>query len=1168
MRSVKSKSQCKVDIVLQIILSSGITNIRLEYRPSAISKQTATTTAHTFEKILTSIDLSETQLLGDIDALSEHDLQQILEWNRATPATFSACVHKVFEQRATESPASPAVCAWDGHLTYEELEDLSNRLAHHLSKLGVTVGSYVPFCFEKSLWTVVATMAVLKAGGAFVPLDPAQPRSRVQSIVQDLGAKIAVASPHNLALLEGLLSVIVVSPSALSDMPKSSMPELVDIRPDNTAFVLFTSGSTGKPKGIVQTHSAVCSSGLGHGSAYGIGRSTRVLQFAAHVWDVCTMDIFTTLMRGGCVCIPSDYERMNDIVGAITRMNANWAFLTPSFIKVLHPQDVRCLETLVLGGEAVTQENIGTWADKVTLFNCYGPAESAACLGVKILDRNHPAQNIGRSYSTTRCWIVDGHNHNRLAPIGAIGELVVEGPTLASGYLNNKAKTDESFISSPPWLQRARSSEQTRIYKTGDFAQYDADGSIVFHGRRDTQIKIHGQRAELTDIAHHLSAHPAVSRSVVAYPKSGAYSGTLVAVVCLKASSASTQCNGQVRLLNEMNTLKPHSDLDQFQSHLEKRLPLYMVPNVFLIVESIPLNTSAKIDRKAVETWLASLTQSKERNLPSKPRQQNHDTELGKSEVLAMCLSNKIAKMVAPDDYKRQKSLQRRNFHLTRAGIDSIQAISLSMFLGREYGVRIDIEKLINGNTTIQLLAKYIQQGGSNQDAAGSLSADGLLHEVVALGNQIRSAVVNKYCTAHSRTKPHSVFVTGGSGYLGTQILRRFFEDNDSLRVIAHVRAQTSEQGMGKIIAAAEKIKWWSAAYTSRLEIWVGDLSQTRLGLDDYQWARLCGLADETDNVDIVVHNGAAVHWSHDYETLKSTNVGATVELLKATIPSPVLTRFVYISGGQKLSIEDEEDRAMAAQAAGFSGYSQTKFVSEMLVKEVSRSQKNTGRFLVVKPSYIIGSAQQGLANVDDFVWRLLAGLIEIKGHPIEDFSSWLFMSEVDHIASTVVTHCIDNPSETDGVIKILDGIRLSDLWRMLKNELGYDLHPMTQAEILVRMRQAIEKNNKHPLYPFFYLLDKKIMNIGSSQAPNPEIPLGRRAATRLAIRKNIKYLQNIGFLPTPKRADLILEGMPASQDMEVFNEKDYDNGYLLGLVDESLPFGRSKIGVPTRQVL
>ena len=1163
MRFGNTKLQCaKVPIIIQIFISPEFTHVRLDYISPKISEQTATNLAHTFGKILDSIDLQGTQVFGDIDTLSEQNLQQIIDWNHKPPEKFFACIHDVFEQRAKESPGSPAVCAWDGELTYAELDELSSRLAHHLSSLGVKVGSYVPFCFEKSLWTVVATMAVLKAGGAFVPIDPAQPRSRVEGIIQDLGAATAVASPSNKALLEGLLDIVIVSPSTVSDFPCNSVSKAMNIEPDDTAFVLFTSGSTGKPKGIIQTHLAVCSSGLGHGSAYNVGQSTRVLQFAAHVWDVCTMDIFTTLMRGGCVCIPSDFERKNDIVGAITRMNANWAFLTPSFIKVLRPEDVRCLKTLVLGGEAVTQENIECWANEVTLFNCYGPAESAACLGVEISHRSHPAQNIGRSYPTTRCWIVDGHNHNRLAPIGAIGELVVEGPTIASGYLNNKTKTDEAFIYNPPWLRHARSSCQARIYKTGDFAQYDTDGSILFHGRRDTQVKIHGQRAELTDIAHHLSAHPWVSRSVIAFPKSGIYKDTLVAVIYLKTSSPQIQCNGPIRLVGNVDTAELQPVLEQLKHHLNKRLPLYMVPSVFLIVDNIPLNSSAKIDRKAVEVWLVSIPRSERQISPLKIRDQEQSTKLVKSEGLATELSQKLAEMAASNKLDPQEFLQGHNFYLTRAGIDSIQAISLSMFLRKKYGVKVDIERLIDGNTTIRHLAEVIQQGGSLGTAVRSLSADGLLHEVAALSRQIKSGAANRILPIPFRTNPRNVLVTGGSGYLGTQIIRQFIEESDTIKIIVHVRARTIEQGIRKIVTAAEKAKWWSAAFMSRLEVWIGNLSQSRLGLDAYQWARLCGIADEAENVHIMIHNGAAVHWSHGYETLRSTNVGSTSELLKAAVSSPVLSKFVYISGGQKLSVDDEKSHVMAVQAAASSGYSQTKFVSEMLVREIDQDQGNDNRFLVIKPSYIIGSAQQGLANTDDFIWRLLAGLIGIEGHPADD-GSWLFVSEVDRIAATVVTSSMNPPIGSSGVIKILDGIMLTDLWQMLKIDLGYKLNPMNQADLLVKMKRAIEKSDKHPLFPFFYMLDRNIIDIGSLQAPRMD-----SAQTRRAIRKNIAYLQIVGFLPTPQRVDPISKSLPAFKPAKNFDEKHNDSNNILNVVHDSLTFGRSKAMFSAEQVL
>ncbi|KAJ5498185.1 HC-toxin synthetase [Penicillium expansum] len=325
--------------------------------------------------------------------------------------------------------------------------------------------------------TVDSTMAVMKASVACVNLDPAHPQSRLETIVKDAKATVLLTNPRHADVLgtSVVLQAVVVTEDFISSL-KGLTHELPTISPQNVAYVLFTSGSTAKPKGIVIEHGSLCSSSKAHGTRWGIGPGTRLLQFAAYTFDVSCADIFTTLQRGGCICIPSEEQRLNDLPGAINSFQCNWAFLTPMIAALLPADNLPSLKTLVLGGEASTRDTIAKWHSVLDLIVCYSPAEcSVYCSGAPpAIATSNPAD------------------------LGCVGELLLQGPTVARGYLHDAEKTSQAFVSNPIWAPLSGS----RFYRTGDLVQYNEDGTIRFVGRKDTQVKVRGQRVELGEIEH------------------------------------------------------------------------------------------------------------------------------------------------------------------------------------------------------------------------------------------------------------------------------------------------------------------------------------------------------------------------------------------------------------------------------------------------------------------------------------------------------------------------------------------------------------------------------------------------------------------------------------------------------------------------------------------
>ncbi|KAL8732958.1 MAG: hypothetical protein Q9166_002356 [cf. Caloplaca sp. 2 TL-2023] len=582
------------------------------YDPEVIPEWHLQRLLHYFEGALTFLVSQEdsSSILSDIQAIPENDEMAIKQWNKEMPAMADQCIHAWIAAKTEElPPATPAVHAWDAQFTYQELDTMATSFACRLQEVGIGPQSFVPVCFEKSAVTVIVMLAILRLGAAFVPIDGASPEARLRNIVSDVDAKIVLCSPKHKRICGALgiealavdLNMIFEGPRKLSQLPACGS--------NDTAYLIFTSGSTGKPKGTMVSHSAFASGAIAHAPAMGLEQSSRVLQFSSYTFDASIVEVFTTLMMGGCVCIPDDETRLNNVAKVINDMHVTWTLLTPSFVQTISPSDVPGLRTLVLGGEAVSQHHISAWADHLHLVNAYGPSECAVVATVNnhVLATSNPS-NIGRA-TGGHCFIVNQHDHNELVPIGAIGELVVVGPILAGGYLKDRVKTEQAFVPSPRWVQRFVSSADhagTVAYKTGDLVRYTEDGSLLYVGRKDNQAKLHGQRLELGEVEHHMGQVPSIRHGLATIPLRGLYEKKLVGVLTFKEQDyPHTEDNG----LSFVSRTDAEPQVRLAKECLSTRLPPYMVPSNWILLTSIPLLPSGKLDRKRITNWIEAMTE-------------------------------------------------------------------------------------------------------------------------------------------------------------------------------------------------------------------------------------------------------------------------------------------------------------------------------------------------------------------------------------------------------------------------------------------------------------------------------------------------------------------------------------------------------------------------------
>jgi amino acid adenylation domain-containing protein len=481
-------------------------------------------------------------------------------------------------------------------LTYRELNERANQLAHHLGKHGVGPEVLVGICVERSLEMVVGLLGILKAGGAYVPLDPSYPKERLSFMIDDAAAPVLLTQER---LVEGLPESEAEVVRLDADWPLIAQEAKDDfdggVTADNLAYVIYTSGSTGQPKGVMIEHRTFYGFVVAAAESRGITESDRVLQFSSLSFDNSIGQIFPPLVRGGTLVLRT--ERMVDSIQRFVREcrdqqisvlslpTAFWHELVAAFDGegLALPPAVRL--TIIAGEKAlarrVTQwhEHVARTGHRVRLINVYGPTEATAATtqgelhpGAGRGDATQGGASIGRPLGRARIYILDGSMN--LVPIGVAGELHVGGPVLARGYLNRPELTSEQFIADP-----FSDTPEARLYKTGDVARWRTDGNIEFLGRVDEQVKIRSFRVEPGEIESILSSHPAVRGSVVVLREDGPDQKHLVAYIVPRDTDPA---------------------IDELRGYLKGRLPEYMVPSAFVTLEALPLTPNGKVNRKAL----------------------------------------------------------------------------------------------------------------------------------------------------------------------------------------------------------------------------------------------------------------------------------------------------------------------------------------------------------------------------------------------------------------------------------------------------------------------------------------------------------------------------------------------------------------------------------------
>ncbi|MGG0815881.1 non-ribosomal peptide synthase/polyketide synthase [Paenibacillus alvei] len=595
LQSVETSEQTNYALTLAVVPGAAL-SLRMLYSKARFDPLTIHRALGHMQMLLEQIaDADEQVQLKELVILTREEQQQLLEdWNNTSNnSAAGSCVHKLVEEQAEKTPDAVAVVSGEQRLTYRELNLRANQLAHHLAKHGVGAEVPVGICMERSAELIIAVLGVLKSGGAYVPLDPHYPKERLRFIVEDTQVPVLLTAADLLDQLPETAAHDMATLCLDSDWARiaqeSDEAPKVAVSTANLAYIIYTSGSTGQPKGVQVQHDSLLNLIQWHQEAYQVTEADRATLIAGTAFDASVWEIWPYLTAGAALYIIDDEIRLSpqQLRDWLIESGITLTFLpTPLAERVVSvdwPNETP-LRALLTGGDKLHRHPEVELP--FALVNHYGPTENtvvATCGMVACGVHTEEAPTIGRPVANTRCYILDANGQP--VPIGVPGELYIAGSSLARGYWNRPELTAERFVQDP-----FRADPNARMYRTGDLCRYSADGEIEYLGRMDDQVKIRGFRIELGEVETVISHHPEVEEASVIARQDASGQNRLVAYIV----PAQTQANAETD--NASNAVLT----DTLRQYVKDKLPDYMLPSAFVMMDRLPLTPNGKIDRRAL----------------------------------------------------------------------------------------------------------------------------------------------------------------------------------------------------------------------------------------------------------------------------------------------------------------------------------------------------------------------------------------------------------------------------------------------------------------------------------------------------------------------------------------------------------------------------------------
>ncbi|MDJ0695420.1 non-ribosomal peptide synthetase [Mastigocoleus sp. MO_188.B34] len=1009
------------DLTLSAITTERGMDLQIEFNTDRFESAFIARMLGHLQVLLETMVADSSRCWSELPMITEGERHQLLvEWNQTSYAYPEILIQELIEAQVKRSPQTVAVVCGDRQLTYSQLNEQANQLAHYLRSLGISQETRVGICLERSPDLVVGLLAILKAGGVYVPLDRDYPRPRIQYMLADSQVQILLTQQSFLDIFPESNPPKVCldrDADAITGFPTTDLPP--NSTPDSLAYIIYTSGSTGNPKGVMIAHRSVVSDLGWRQRQLPLTERDRVLQNFSYCFDPSIPATFWPLTVGAQVVIVPSGE-LYDCTILMKRMVEHQITVyaaAPSLQTVLweEPNLVpTSLRYILCGGERVSTELQQRFFKYLSaeVYNIYGPTETTVeatfwhCPHVD----NPQVAPIGRPIANLQIYLLD--HHHQPVPIGVPGEIYIGGVGLARGYHNRPDLTAEKFIPHPFNLESG-----ARLYRTGDLGQYREDGNVEFLGRIDNQVKIRGFRIEIGEIEAAINLHSAVREA---------------AVIVDKDRFGELRLLGYV-VLNNSATLSPET----LRSFLRENLPDYTIPKLWVFLDELPRTPNGKIDRKA---------------LPSPEASQFEDTKviIPPRTPLEIEIAQAFATVL---DVQRIGV----NENLFELGGTSLIVARLTSRLSNKYNVSIPLDYFFKV-PTVEGVARVIemyQQGGLEGVISDSTAAQ--LESEAVLDPEINPAglPIAKYCN------PNAVLVTGATGYLGAFIVQQLLK-NTKADIYCLVRASDIEEGKTRLEKTLQLYLIWEDSFSTRIHPVIGDLEKPLIGLSSQQFLALAAA------VDTIYHSGALVNFIYPYSRLKAPNVQGTQEILR--LACQVKLKSVHFVSTLDVLLSThaprpflENDRALHNPVQVPYGYPRSKWVAE---KIVTLARDRGIPVCIYRAGLMMSHSETGATQTNDYLLVALRGFIPMGILP--NYPRIIDPIPVDY-ASQAIVHLSRQESSIGKHFHLWNPhpVPLSKLYEWIES-FGYRLKIVSFEEA---RQQAIQVESSHPLYPLVPLI-------------------------------------------------------------------------------------------------